>query len=110
MRKEAFVLIALSISLIFFIPMVLASTESVILPSADAYVAQAKPGVNAGSDIYLYTYNWQNVTNFVYIKYDFSSIPNNANITSIPLRMHEAGLYTSTPATIGSFICTDNSW
>ncbi len=90
--------------------MVWASTESTILPSADAYVAQAKPDVNAGSDIYLYSYNWQNVTNFIYMKFNFSSVTYQANITSIILRMHEAGLYTSTPATIGAFICNDNSW
>jgi hypothetical protein len=110
MKKEALVLIVLSISLIFSLPMVRASTEVAILPSADAYVAQAKSDVNDGANIYVYSYNWQNVTNFVYMKFDFTSIPDQANITSITLRMHEAGLYTSTPATIGAFICDDNSW
>ena len=110
MKKEAFFLVALSISLIFCTSMVKASSQATILPSADAYVAEAKPNVNAGADIYLYSYNWQNITNFVYMKFNFSSIPSQANITSIILRMRQAGVFTSTPATIGAFICDDNSW
>jgi hypothetical protein len=110
MKKAAFFLVALSISLIFCASMVKASSEATILPSADAYVAMLKPDVNEGADIYLYSYNWQNITNFTFMKFNFSSIPAQANITSIILEMRQAGLFTSTPATVGAFICDDNSW
>jgi len=86
------------------------AVQTSILTVADAYVASAQPDVNAGTSIFLYSYNWDNGTNNIYLKFDLSEIPSEANVNSIILRIHESGIYTSTPATIGVFLCDDNSW
>ena len=116
-------LILASFSATFYLPQVAAtyigpSDFATIYSIADSYVKASSPDTNYGNDQQLYV-NGSSTDlslNFIYVKFDLSSIPQNAYIISANMSLwlsDSSNLYYSlggTGDTIGAYYCPDNSW
>ena len=129
MTKKSFILCMLLITLfpVFFTSTCvfnatasfIGSTETVTLYSVeDSYVNASSPDTNYGNSQYLYVRG--NSTDLshalIYVKFDLSSIPENAYIVSASMQLRFSGfskLYYGILGggdSVGAYYCSDNSW
>jgi hypothetical protein len=112
-----------SFSATSYLPQVAATyigpTETATLYSiADSYVNASSPDTNYGNDqdLIVNASSTDLSQNFIYVKFDLSSIPQNAYIVSTSLELRLSGfdnLYYGIMGggdAIGAYYCSDNSW
>jgi len=87
------------------------STTTTIYSVADAHVNSSSPDTNYGDIDYMYV-SANSEQDFAYVMFDLSSIPSDANIISVKLKVYLSStggaIYTSDA--IGAYYCSDNSW
>ncbi|NJE31112.1 DNRLRE domain-containing protein [Thermococcus sp. 18S1] len=89
-----------------------ATTTVQINPTDDAYVKDTTPDTNYGSygSLYVGTYYKDHANERAYLKFDLSSIPDNAVIVSAVLRAYTYSGAYSTPVNISAYAVSDDSW
>jgi hypothetical protein len=89
------------------------STTTTIYSVADAHVNSSSPDTNYGGEGYMYV-SASSEQDFIYVMFDLSSIPSNANIISAKLSLYLLStggeIYWYPADTIGAYYCSDNSW
>jgi hypothetical protein len=89
------------------------STTTTLYAVADAYVNSSSPDTNYGDLDHMYV-TANSEQDFVYIMFDLSSIPSDANIISAKLMIYLSStggdIYWYPADTIGAYYCSDNSW
>lgn len=89
-----------------------ATTTVQINPTDDAYVKDTTPDTNYGSDgsLYVGTYYKDNANERAYLKFDLSSIPDNAVIISATLHAYTYYGAYSQDVTISAYSVSNDSW
>lgn len=122
-RGMLITLILASFSAISYLPPVVATyigpADSTTLYSiADAYVNASSPGTNYGNDqnLFVNASSSDLSQNFMYVKFDLSTLPQNAYIVSASLQLRLSGFSNLYYGIIGggdrinAYYCSDNSW
>ena len=80
---------------------------------ADTFVNSTSPETNYGNTASMYV-GANSEQDFTYVKFDLTSIPSDATVTSANLEIYLSdtggNLYWSPADTIGAYYCSDNSW
>jgi len=89
------------------------STTVTVFSVADAYVNSSSSDTNYGDVGYLYV-SAISEQDFMYVMFNLSSIPSNANITSATLKLYLSStggqIYWLPADKIGAYYCSDSSW
>jgi len=122
-RGMLITLILASFSVFSYLPPVVATyigpTDSTTLYSiADAYVNASNPDTNYGNDQDLFVSASPSdlSQDFIYVKFDLSTLPQNAHIVSASLQLRLSGFSNLYYSIIGvgdnikAYYCSDNSW
>jgi hypothetical protein len=117
------ILIFASFLATFYLPKVTAlyigpTNTTTLYSIADSYVTASSPDTNFGNDqlLYVNASSTDLSQNFIYVKFDLSSIPQNAYIVSARLQLwlsDFSNLYYAIMGTsdrISAYYCPDNSW
>jgi len=115
MKKLVRLIIISLVLALFMIPantqVVLADTEVTIQPSAaDAYMNKEVPDTNDGTATYLYVRSYSNKNERTILKFDMSSLPDNATVTSATLSLYCLGTASANGRTHYAYRVTQTAW
>lgn len=116
MKQSALILIVLLLLSIIpawaIKPVAAAQTSVQLSPTDDAYVKDTAPDTNYGSwgSLYVGTYSGDGANERAYLKFDLSSLPDNAVIVSAKLYAYTYLGASSDPVNISAYVVSDDSW